>query len=162
MEIKIKKLSPSAITPTRANESDAGYDLYASRDMVIGPMDRAVVPTDISIEIPEGYYGRIAPRSGLAVKRGIDVLAGVIDSGYRGTVGVVIINLNLPEVLFNKNKNMTAYESAFGARNKFTVSKGDRIGQLIIERCHNVRWVEEELSESERGAGGFGSSGGMI
>ena len=75
MEIKIKKLSPSAITPTRANESDAGYDLYASRDMVIGPMDRAVVPTDISIEIPEGYYGRIAPRSGLAVKRGIDVFS---------------------------------------------------------------------------------------
>ena len=77
-------------------------------------------------------------------------------------VGVVIINLNLPEVLFNKNKNMTAYESAFGARNKFTVSKGDRIGQLIIERCHNVQWVEQELSESERGEGGFGSSGGMI
>jgi dUTP pyrophosphatase len=159
MEIKIKKLSSSAITPTKSNESDAGYDLYATRDMVIGPMERAVVSTDISIEIPEGYYGRVAPRSGLAVRNGIDVVAGVIDSGYRDAIGVVIINLNLPEVLFNKTKNMTAYESAFGARNKFTICKGDRVAQLIIERCHNAQWVETELSESERGMGGFGSSG---
>jgi len=153
MEIKIKKLSSSAITPTKSNESDAGYDLYATRDMVIGPMERAVVSTDISID------GRVAPRSGLAVRNGIDVLAGVIDSGYRDAIGVVIINLNLPEVLFNKTKNMTAYESAFGARNKFTICKGDRVAQLIIERCHNAQWVETELSESERGMGGFGSSG---
>ena len=159
MDIKIKRLSKSAITPSRANDSDAGYDLYATQDMVIGPMEKLIVPTGISIEIPSGYYGRIAPRSGLAVKNSIDVLAGVIDSGYRGEIGVVLINLNLPEVLFNRNKKSTAYESAFGARNKFSISKGDRIAQLIIEKCHKIQWVETELSDSERGEGGYGSSG---
>ena len=159
MDIKIKRLSKSAITPSRANDSDAGYDLYATQDMVIGPMEKLIVPTGISIEIPNGYYGRIAPRSGLAVKNSIDVLAGVIDSGYRGEIGVVLINLNLPEVLFNRNKKSTAYESAFGARNKFSISKGDRIAQLIIEKCHKIQWVETELSDSERGEGGYGSSG---
>ena len=159
MDIKIKKLSKSAITPSRANESDAGYDLYAVQDMVIGPMEKLIVPTGISIEIPNGYYGRVAPRSGLAVKNSIDVLAGVIDSGYRGEIGVVLINLNLPEVLFNRNKKSTAYESAFGSRNKFSISKGDRIAQLIIEKCHEIQWVETELSDTERGEGGYGSSG---
>ena len=162
MDIKIKRLSKSAITPSRANDSDAGYDLYATQDMVIGPMEKLIVPTGISIEIPSGYYGRIAPRSGLAVKNSIDVLAGVIDSGYRGEIGVVLINLNLPEVLFNRNKKSTAYESAFGARNKFSISKGDRIAQLIIEKCHKIQWVETELSDSERGEGGFGSTGTTV
>ena len=159
MDIKIKKLSKSAIIPSRANESDAGYDLYAVQDMVIGPMEKLIVPTGISIEIPNGYYGRVAPRSGLAVKNSIDVLAGVIDSGYRGEIGVVLINLNLPEVLFNRNKKSTAYESAFGSRSKFSISKGDRIAQLIIEKCHEIQWVETELSDTERGEGGYGSSG---
>ena len=159
MDIKIKKLSKSAIIPSRANDSDAGYDLYAAQDMVIGPMEKLIVPTGISIEIPNGYYGRVAPRSGLAVKNSIDVLAGVIDSGYRGEIGVILINLNLPEVLFNRNKKSTAYESAFGSRNKFSISKGDRIAQLIIEKCHEIQWVETELSISERGEGGYGSSG---
>ena len=160
MDIKIKKLSKSAIIPSRANDSDAGYDLYATHDMVIGPMEKLVVPTGISVEIPNGYYGRVAPRSGLAVKSSIDVLAGVVDSGYRGEIGVVLINLNLPEVLFNSNKKSTAYESAFGSRNKFSISKGDRIAQLIIEKCHEIRWIESELSDSERGQDGYGSSGG--
>tara|TARA_R100001015_G_C4627876_1_gene187678 strand:+ start:1460 stop:1945 length:486 start_codon:yes stop_codon:yes gene_type:complete len=159
MDIKINKLSKSAIIPSRANDSDAGYDLYSTQDMVIGPMEKLIVPTGISIEIPNGYYGRIAPRSGLAVKSSIDVLAGVVDSGYRGEIGVVLINLNLPEVLFNRNKKSTAYESAFGSKNKFSISKGDRIAQLIIEKCHKIQWVETELSDSERGEGGYGSSG---
>ena len=127
--------------------------------MIIGPMEKAIVPTGISIEIPKGYYGRIAPRSGLAVKSNIDVLAGVIDSGYRGEIGVVLINLNLPEILFSSNKKTSAYESAFGSKNKFSISRGDRIAQLIIEKCHDIQWIEEELSDSERGNGGYGSSG---
>ena len=159
MEIKINKLSKSALLPVRANDSDAGYDLHATCDMIIGPMEKAIVPTGISIEIPKGYYGRIAPRSGLAVKSNIDVLAGVIDSGYRGEIGVVLINLNLPEILFSSNKKTSAYESAFGSKNKFSISRGDRIAQLIIEKCHDIQWIEEELSDSERGNGGYGSSG---
>jgi len=159
MEIKVKRLSTSSVIPTRANSSDAGYDLYAVRDTIIGPMEKAIVHTGISIEIPEGYYGRIAPRSGLAIKSSIDVLAGVIDSGYRGEIGVVLINLNLPEILFNSKRNLSAYESAFGSRNKFSISKGDRIAQLIIERCYDIEWKEDELSDSERGNEGYGSSG---
>jgi dUTP pyrophosphatase len=158
MEIKINKLHKAAILPFRANKSDAGYDLCSVKDMVIGPMERAIVPTGISIEIPEGYYGRVAPRSGLAVKKFIDVLAGVVDSGYRGEIGVVLVNLNLPEVLFNPSRKTTAFESAFGSKNKFSISRGDKIAQLIIEKCHDIQWKEASLSGTERGDKGYGSS----
>ena len=104
-------------------------DLYAIQDMIVGPMEKAIVPTGISIEIPKDTTV-VAPRSGLAVKNGIDVLAGVIDSGYRGEVGVVLMNLNLPEILFNNNRKSSAYESAFGSKNKFSISKG--IGSLNL------------------------------
>ena len=84
MKIQFKKLSKNAQVPVRAFETDAGYDLFASQYCEINPMERMIVPTDISVAIPQGYYGRIAPRSGLAVKNGIDVMAGVVDSSYRG------------------------------------------------------------------------------
>ena len=139
MKIKIKKINPDGKVPTRAKSSDAGYDLYSTADMPITPTARQLVPTGIAIEIPEGYYGRIAPRSGLAVRAGIDILAGVVDSGYRNEIKVVMINLGEGLV---------------------SVNKGDRIAQLIIEKCHDVEWEEvNELSDSDRGEGGFGSSG---
>jgi dUTP pyrophosphatase len=142
MKIKINKITQQATKPTRANNTDAGYDLYASVDGRIAGKQRDVVNTGIQIAIPEGYYGRIAPRSGLAVKHGIDVLAGVVDSGYRGEVGVVLQNLGLMD---------------------FEYREGDRIAQLIIEKCHDVEWEEveseEDLVSSERGEGGFGSTG---
>ena len=139
MKLKIKRLKPEGKIPTRAKSSDAGYDLYSVVDVLITPTARELVATGIAIEIPEGYYGRIAPRSGLAVKAGVDILAGVVDSGYRNEVKVVMINLGQGLV---------------------SVNKGDRIAQLIIEKCHDVEWEEtEELSDSDRGEGGFGSSG---
>ena len=139
MKIKIKKINPDGKDPTRAKSSDAGYDLYSTVDMPITPTARQLVPTGIAIEIPEGYYGRIAPRSGLAVRAGIDILAGVVDSGYRNEIKVVMINLGEGLV---------------------SVNKGDRIAQLIIEKCYDVEWEEvNELSDSDRGEGGFGSSG---
>ena len=139
MKIKIKKINPDGKVPTRAKSSDAGYDLYSTVDMPITPTARQLVPTCIAIEIPEGYYGRIAPRSGLAVRAGIDILAGVVDSGYRNEIKVVMINLGEGLV---------------------SVNKGDRIAQLIIEKCYDVEWEEvNELSDSDRGEGGFGSSG---
>ena len=131
MEIKINKLHKSAILPTRANDSDAGYDLYAIQDMIVGPMDKAIiVPTGISIEIPKGYYGRVAPRSGLAVKNGIDVLAGVIDSGYRGEIGVVLMNLNLPEILFNNNRKARPMNPHLVQKINFRFQRG--IGSLNL------------------------------
>lgn len=140
ISIPIKKLSDKAIIPTQGTSEAAGYDLYAAEDSVVYSMSRTLVKTNISIAIPEGYYGRIAPRSGLAFKYGIDVLAGVIDSDYRGDIGVI---------LFNTSTNT-----------EFKVKAGDRIAQIIIEKCHNVHWdIENELSDSDRKIAGFGSTG---
>jgi len=99
-----------------------------------------MVKTGLSVEIPEGYYGRIAPRSGLAHKNGIDVLAGVVDSSYRGEIRVILYNTDKEETL--------------------QVRSGDRIAQMIVERHYNFEFVEvEDLSVTERGEGGFGSTG---
>ena len=140
MNIQIKKLSDKAKTPSQASKSAAGYDLYAAEEVLVNTMGRKLVKTNISISIPEGYYGRIAPRSGLAYKNGIDVLAGVIDSDYRGDIGVI---------LFNTDHNLD-----------FLVNVGDRIAQIIIEKCHSVNWEPvETLDSTVRSEGGFGSSG---
>jgi len=146
ISVYIKKLEESAIIPTRATDTDAGYDLYSINDGVVPAGGRKVVGTGIAIAIPGGksvltpsYYGRIAPRSGLAVKKGIDVLAGVVDSGYRGEVGVVLQNLSDED---------------------FPYKKGDRVAQLILEQCNTIGWVElDELKDSVRSDGGFGSTG---
>jgi dUTP pyrophosphatase len=140
MEIRIKLLSNDGKIPAQSNFFDAGYDLYAAESAQLSPQTRVLVKTDISIAIPEGFYGRIAPRSGLAYKSGIDVLAGVIDASYRGNIGVI---------LYNTDKY-----------NGFEVKKGDRIAQLIIEKCHAVRWlVTDFLDDTIRGDGGYGSTG---
>ncbi len=139
MNIEIKKIHEDAQLPSRNSAADAGYDLYAISDGVIKTRERQLVNTGISVAIPEKHYGRIAPRSGLAFKHGIDILAGVIDSGYRGEVCALLINLS--------NKD-------------FNYNKGDRIAQMIIEKCQDIEWLlVEKLSESKRGDGGFGSSG---
>lgn len=140
MNIQIKKLSDKAKIPSQASKSAAGYDLYAAEEVLVNTLGRKLVKTNISISIPEGYYGRIAPRSGLAYKNGIDVLAGVIDSDYRGDIGVI---------LFNTDHNLD-----------FEVNVGDRIAQIIIEKCHSVNWeTVETLDSTVRSEGGFGSSG---
>lgn len=140
LNIKIKKTDPVAKTPTRANPTDAGADLYSIECCSVLPMQRKMVATGIQLEIPEGYYGRIAPRSGLAAKQGIDVLAGVVDSSYRGEIKVILFNTDNQKV--------------------FKVNVGDRIAQLIIEKHYNLEFVEQEdLTVTNRGEGGFGSSG---
>lgn len=138
--IAIKLLNEFAKIPSRANKTDAGADLFSVEDVVIGPMQRKMISTGIALQIPENYYGRVAPRSGLAVKNGIDVLAGVVDSSYRGEIKVVLINTD-------KNE-------------EFNVKKGDKIAQLIIESHHNFDFViTDSLEETNRGSGGFGSTG---
>ena len=138
--IRIKKVDPEAKVPSRANPTDAGADLCSVENITIAPQSRVLVSTGISLQIPDGYYGRVAPRSGLAVKNGIDVLAGVIDSGYRGVVGVV---------LYNTDKEKS-----------FEVKKGDRIAQIIFEQHWNFSFKEtDDLIDSERSINGFGSSG---
>ena len=156
MEIKYSKLHTEGKEPFRANESDAGYDLFSTEYVTLEPFQRKLVSTGINIEIPQGFYGRIAPRSGLACKKGIDVMAGVIDSGYRGEVKVLLINLNFE----GYNLKPNAFEAMFGSANKIEIKPGDRIAQLIIEKCHDVEWkAMKTLEESRRGEQGFGSSG---
>ncbi|XP_029353261.1 deoxyuridine 5'-triphosphate nucleotidohydrolase, mitochondrial isoform X2 [Echeneis naucrates] len=137
--LRFAKLSEHATTPTRGSAKAAGYDLYSAYDYTIGAMDKAIVKTDIQIAVPHGCYGRVAPRSGLAVKHFIDVGAGVVDEDYRGNVGVVLFN--------------------FG-KDTFEVKKGDRIAQLVCEKiCYPDLVEQETLDETDRGAGGFGSTG---
>jgi len=140
LQINIKKLSENATIPSKGTNFAAGYDLYAAEDAVVVSGTRKLIKTNISMEITPGYYGRIAPRSGLAYKNGIDVLAGVIDSDYRGDIGVI---------LYNTDSNID-----------FSVKKGDRIAQIIFEVCHSALFMEsEKLDNTLREAGGFGSTG---
>lgn len=138
--IPFKKLSEKAKTPEQATFSDAGYDLFsADETYILKPGERKLFKTNISTAIPHGYYGRVAPRSWLAYKHGIDVLAGVIDSGYRGDIGVILINFWTEEL---------------------PVTQWDKIAQFIIEKYHDVEWQEvETLAESERGVGWYWSTG---
>ena len=163
MKINFKKIHPDARVPTRSSHLDAGHDLFCLSPVIIPPMGRAQVSTGIAVEIPEGYYGRVAPRSGLAIKNGLDVLGGVIDSGYRGEISVILINLNLPEELFDprdKGGAVHSYESHFGCRKTIELSRYSRVAQLIIEKCYDVEWEEAvTLSASARGPDGFGSTG---
>ena len=156
MEINYSTLSSEGKVPFQANPSDAGYDLFSTEYVTIEPFQRKLVSTGINIEIPQGFYGRIAPRSGLACKKGIDLMAGVIDSGYRGEIKVLLINLNLEGYNFKPS----AFEAMFGSANKIDIKPGDRIAQLIFEKCYSVEWKKmKTLETSIRGEGGFGSSG---
>ena len=140
LQINVKKLSENATIPSQGTSFAAGYDLYAAEDAVVVCGTRKLIKTNISMEINPGYYGRIAPRSGLAYKNGIDILAGVIDSDYRGDIGVI---------LYNTDKNID-----------FTVKKGDRIAQIIFEACYTATLNNvDNLDNTLRQAGGFGSTG---
>lgn len=137
--VSIKKLDPSAIMPTKANKTDAGYDLYALESVEIGANNQRLIKTGISMAIPKGYVGLIWPRSGLAHKYGIDVFAGVIDAGYRGDVGVILYNSRL---------------------NHYKINKGDRVAQILFQKIENFDLVEvDNLDDTDRGSGGFGSTG---
>jgi dUTP pyrophosphatase len=142
MTLKVRRLDGRARLPTRAYPGDAGLDLYALEDAALDPGERASVRTGIAVEIPEGEAGLVLPRSGLAARHGIALVnaPGLIDAGYRGEVVVLLLN--------------TDRDSAF------TITAGDRIAQLVLVKVQTPEVVEvEELAVSERGAGGFGSSG---
>lgn len=139
---RVALLSPLSSVPVRASPGDAGYDVTSVQAVTIPPGARAVVRTGFAIQVPPDCYARVAPRSGLAVKAGIDVLAGVVDSSYRGEVCVVLVN---------------------HGTEPFVIDYGDRIAQLIFERIYVPPMLlvvdKEELTNSARGEGGFGSTG---
>lgn len=139
--LKIKRVHEAAQIPTRANESDAGLDLYAIENTVIEAGDVALIPTGIQIELPKGTEAQVRPRSGLALKHAVTVLnsPGTIDEGYRGEVKVILIN---------------------HGKVAFQIEKGMRIAQMVVASVLPIRPVEvEELSGTARDVGGFGSSG---
>jgi len=139
--MKVKKLSNTASIPSRAHDSDAGYDLYADESIKIYPGQRELIATGIAIQLDKDMVGLIHPRSGLAVKHGITVLnsPGTVDSGYTGEVKVNLINLgDVP----------------------FQVEQGDRIAQLVIQRVEHPSFtIVNELSDTDRGENGHGSTG---
>ncbi|XP_027337517.1 deoxyuridine 5'-triphosphate nucleotidohydrolase-like [Abrus precatorius] len=137
--LRVKKLSDNAVLPSRASPLSAGYDLSSAVETKIPARGKALVPTDLSISIPEGTYARIAPRSGLALKHSIDVGAGVIDADYRGPVGVILLNHSDVD---------------------FEVKMADRVAQMIIQKIVTPEVAEvEDLDSTLRGEGGFGSTG---
>jgi len=141
IEVAIRRLRDEAVLPSQAYAGDAGLDLSACESAVLGPGERATIPTGIAVEIPECYAGFVQPRSGLAARHGIGVVnsPGLVDSGYRGEIHVVLLN--------------TDREA------RFVVEPGMRIAQLVVAPVASVRLVEvDELAASERGELGFGSS----
>ena len=137
--LRLKQLDPKAVLPTRGSSFAAGLDICSIEDVVIKPRQRAIARTGLAVAIPHGFYGRVAPRSGLAVKQGLDVLAGVIDSDYRGELCCVLYNTGDAAI---------------------ELPAGSKICQLIIEKIitPQAAWVTD-LDETARGAGGFGSTG---
>lgn len=143
VEIRIRRLDPEVRLPAYAHPGDAGADLSTTVDVRLGPGERALVPTGISIALPEGYVALVHPRSGLAARCGLSIVnsPGTVDAGYRGEIKVLLVNLD--------------------PRDPVVLERGDRIAQLVIQRVEEARFVEvDELPGSVRGAGGYGSTGG--
>lgn len=142
LTVKIKQLDSSLPLPRYAREGDAGCDLYSRINTKLGPGERKLIPTGMSFAIPNGYAGFIQPKSGLALMNGIGILnaPGLIDPGYRGEIGVVLIN-------HDKEKG-------------FEIKKGDKICQLVVQKVEKINFAAvRELDKTQRGEAGFGSTG---
>jgi dUTP diphosphatase len=142
IDLPVRRVREEAVVPERAYSGDAGLDLSACERVELGPGERALVPTGLAVAIPDGYAGFVLPRSGLAARHGISIVnaPGLVDAGYRGEVQVALLNTDASEA--------------------FTVEPGMRIAQLVVQRIEDARPVVTDiLPASERGAGGFGSSG---
>lgn len=138
MKLRIQKIDPDAKLPSFAYEGDAGMDLFACEDRQIAPMERAAISTGLKIAVPDGYAGFVWDKSGLALNYGLTTLAGVLDSGYRGELKVVLLNVGQDTIFIKKHQ---------------------KIAQLIIKKVEKPEISVEVLDETKRGEGGFGSSG---
>ena len=144
VQISLVRLDPELPAPSYAHPGDAGADIHAAVEVTLEPGERALVPTGIALALPEGFVALVHPRSGLAARHGISIVnaPGTIDAGYRGEVKVCLVNTD--------------------PRESFTVRRGDRIAQLVIQRFETASFVEvADLPDSVRGDGGYGSTGGF-
>jgi dUTP pyrophosphatase len=144
VEVLIHRIDPDVPLPSYAHPGDAGADLTTTVDVELAPGERAMVPTGIRIALPRGYVGLVHPRSGLAARCGLSIVnaPGTVDAGYRGEVKVLLVNLDPRETV--------------------RLRRGDRVAQLVLQRVEEARFVEHDrLPESDRGAGGYGSTGGF-
>src|SRR5690554_1911432 len=171
ISVGFKRLNDNAIIPSKAHATDSGFDLYASEDVIIEPGETTVVPTGIAVHLPEGYEAQVRPRSGITAKTKLRVQLGTIDNAYRGEIGVIVDNIdNITQL------SMEGFAERWAVRdvsnrptdvseeidvNSYLIRKGDRIAQLVIQPLPAVEAyeVEGELEETERGEGGFGSTG---
>lgn len=144
LDIQLKMLDPGLEPPSYAHPGDAGADLRTREDLTLEPGERRLVPTGVAIALPEGFVALVHPRSGLATRHGLTVVnaPGTVDAGYRGEIAVTLLNTD--------------------ARTPIVLQRGDRIAQLVIQRVEHAAFIPvEELPESVRGSGGFGSTGGF-
>ena len=144
IEVAVRRLDPDVPLPSYAHPLDAGADLVTTVDVTLAPGERAVVPTGIALALPPGHAGFVHPRSGLAARHGLSVVnaPGTIDAGYRGEVKVCLVNLDPHEPI--------------------VLQRGDRVAQLVVQRVETARFVEtDRLTDSARGEGGYGSTGGF-
>ena len=139
MLIRFQKILAEAIIPHYAHQGDAGMDIFSVEEDIIKAGERKNIRTGIKMELPEGFVGLVWDKSGLALKNGIKTMAGVIDAGYRGEIGIVLVNLSGQD---------------------YKIEKGQKIAQMLIQKVERAEIEEvEELNETSRGAGGFGSTG---
>jgi len=167
LRVKIKRLNESVELPKYAKPGDAGFDLVAAEDVIINPGETKVIPTGLAFEIPPGYEMQIRPRIGMSRKTKLRVVLGTIDSGYRGEVGVIVDNASLIEYasMPRFKAGILAGDNDFSITKPvkyevIKISKGDRIAQGVIAPVETAHFEEvAELSGSERGTDGFGSTG---
>lgn len=173
VNVKIKRLNDAAIIPQYAHEYDAGFDLVATEDVIVEPGETVKVPTGLAFELPPGYEMQIRPRSGITLKTKLRVQLGTVDCGYTGEVGVIVDNIaqktyTTEDFRFNEEvdyvvktiANDTDTTHGYHPVGTYIIRKGDRIAQAVINRVESAHFQEvAQLSETTRGAGGFGSSG---
>ena len=158
--VGFKRLDESAIIPTKAHASDSGFDLYALEDTIIEPGETVVVPTGIAVKLPPGYEAQVRPRSGVTAKTKLRVQLGTIDNDYRGGIGVIVDNVEESTdkaiIMNDISGGMYAY-----LHNSYSIRKGDRIAQLVVQPLPPVQAYEikGDMDSTSRGEKGFGSSG---
>lgn len=177
LPVKIKRLHADAVIPQYAREGDAGFDLVAVEDVIIEPGETALIKTGLAFELPQGYEMQVRPRSGVTLKTKLRVQLGTVDAGYRGEVSVIVDNIcGIDEVAYSdcyaylngnysEELNGEEYESNWEAPHiefnvTYVIRKGDRIAQAVIKRVEHAQFIEvDTMSDTDRGEGGFGSSG---